>query len=159
MGICGVLRLTKVGYKYVFSKSKAKNLNVLKSVEMQNIKDIRGNLLVCEISEQIEFTAKRFYVISEVPADVSRGNHGHKTLEQIIICLEGSFELYVHDGIKFDILTLNKKSSAYYVPAGCWRELRAFKSSSICLVLASEAFDNNDYINTFEEFIEWKNSV
>jgi len=153
------LRLTKGGYKYVFSQSKAKKLNVLKSIEIQNIRDDRGNLLVCEISKQIEFTAKRFYVISDVPEDVSRGNHGHKTLEQIIICLEGSFELFVHDGLKFDVITLNNKSPACYVPAGCWRELRAFKNRSICLVLASEPFDSNDYMNSFEEFIEWKNSV
>lgn len=134
-------------------------MNVLKNVKIQNIKDSKGNLLICEINNQIDFIAKRFYVISEVPENVDRGNHGHKTLEQIIVCLEGSFELYVHNGVKFDIVTLSKQSSAVYLPAGCWRELRNFKNNSICLVLASEPFDSNDYVNSFEKFIEWKNSV
>lgn len=118
----------------------------------------RGILSVFEISNQIDFKIKRVYFIKNVPSNLSRGRHAHKELRQIFLCVSGHFTLEVFDGNNSKSVILNQDSGAVFVPKGCWREIKDFSPDGICLVLASESYDEEDYIHDLELYKEWKNS-
>jgi len=118
--------------------------------------DQRGELRVVEIPDETSFQTKRVYYISNVPKDSVRGAHAHKKLRQIFICLSGSFTLNVTDGNNVDNVMMTPQSSGYYLQSGYWRELSDFADNSICLVLASEHFDESDYIRNLSDFLAWK---
>jgi dTDP-4-dehydrorhamnose 3,5-epimerase-like enzyme len=137
------------------------NLNsdhrILVQLNIEHFFDKRGILSVLEFTRQINFDVNRVYYIKNVPKDLNRGEHGHKELEQIFICIAGQFTLEVFDGAIKETVTINQESHAYFVPKGCWREIREFSSDGICLVLASLSYSEEDYIYDFESFKEWKN--
>lgn len=91
----------------------------------------------------------------DVPKGGIRGQHGHKKLQQVFICLNGYFDLSVTDGMSLERVTLNRHE-AVYLANGLWRELSNFSADGICLVLASQTYDVQDYIFDFEEFLKWK---
>ena len=134
-----------------------KKLNFLQEVPVSAFINERGYLGVCELEGVIPFSVKRVYFISDVPTGQSRGRHGHKSLEQVFLCLKGSFELNVTDGENFDrqVLTQN---DAFYAPSGLWRDLVNFSDDAVCLVLASAPYDVSDYIHDYSEFLNWKKS-
>jgi hypothetical protein len=115
----------------------------------------RGDLGVCELEGVIPFTVKRTYFISNVPRMQIRGQHGHKLLQQVFICIKGNFCLEVTDGSNVDRVFLTQ-NQAFYSPSGLWRELSEFSEDAICLVLASDKYDVSDYIFDYSEFIAWK---
>lgn len=129
----------------------------LTKVESQIFSDARGVLNAIELPEDLNFKTKRIYYITDVPTNSIRGAHAHKKLQQIFFALSGSFTLIVTDGESTDQVCVKANSSGYYLPSGYWRELTKFQPSTICLVLASEHFDDSDYISEMNFYLDWKN--
>jgi len=114
--------------------------------------DKRGNLSVVESGETIPFSIKRVYYLYDVPGGTKRGGHAHRKLEQLIIAASGSFDVVLHNGKKKESYTLNRSNIGLYIPKMTWREIENFSSGAVCLVLASEHYDESDYIRNFKEF-------
>jgi dTDP-4-dehydrorhamnose 3,5-epimerase-like enzyme len=133
-------------------------LEILKEIHVTNTLDNRGNLDVAEFQNIGKFETKRIYYISNVSENVARGAHAHKKLNQVFFAVAGSFSLKVTDGFNTETVELKAHKMGYYLPAGHWRDLDNFTSDAVCLVLASEHYDENDYIRSYEEFLEWKKS-
>lgn len=119
------------------------------------VEDIRGNLGFIQ-NDILPFEFKRVYYLFDVPSNAFRGGHSHINQEEIIIALTGSFEVTLNDGTNKRTFFLNKPNIGLHIPSGIWRELQNFSSGSVCLVLASEVFDEEDYIRDFDAFIESK---
>ena len=121
-------------------------------IEVPKAHDVRGNLSVIE-GNTIPFEIKRVYYLYDIPTASIRGGHAHKNLQQLLVALSGSFDVVLKDGDSEKIITLNKPNFGLLIPIGIWRELQNFSSGSVCLVLASDVFDEDDYIREFENFI------
>jgi len=114
--------------------------------------DKRGNLSVVEGKRTVPFGIKRIYYLYDVPGGTKRGGHAHRKLEQLIIAASGSFTVVLHNGKKKESYTLNRSNIGLYIPKMTWREIENFSSGAVCLVLASEHYDEKDYIRNFKEF-------
>ena len=123
----------------------------VKWLDIPSIKDLRGNLAVLENSK-LPFKTKRVYYLFDVPSGSERGGHAHKNLFQLIIPLSGSFELVLKDGQNQKSVTLHNPTKGVLIPTMVWRELRNFSAGSVCLVLASEEYEEEDYIRDWEAF-------
>ena len=115
----------------------------------------RGKLSVIEKSI-IPFEIKRVYYLYDVPSDSFRGGHAHKNLFQFMIALSGSFEVKIDDGSNNTKVMLNKPNQGLLIPSGIWREMDNFSAGSVCLVLASEFFDESDYLRDYNTFLNYK---
>ncbi|KAA1247203.1 FdtA/QdtA family cupin domain-containing protein [Aquimarina sp. RZ0] len=120
-------------------------------IEIPKIMDPRGNIAVIE-KDVIPFETKRVYYLYDVPSDACRGGHAHINLYQFLIALSGSFDVLLNDGYNKKNITLNKPNKGLLIKPGIWRELENFSSGSVCLVLASEVFEEKDYIRDFDSF-------
>lgn len=120
--------------------------------------DRKGNISVVENNKDIPFEVKRVYYLYDVPGGESRGAHAHKELSQLIIAASGSFTVTLDDGNVKRTFLLNRPYQGLYIKPGIWRDLDDFSSGSVCLVLASHPYDENDYIRDYEEFINYKNN-
>lgn len=116
----------------------------------------KGNITVAQSGDNLPFTLQRVYYLYDIPGGEERGGHAHKKLQQWIIAVSGSFDVVLNDGENKKIVHLNRPYQALKIVPGIWRELNNFSSGSICLVLASEKYDESDYIRDFQEFIECK---
>jgi hypothetical protein len=116
----------------------------------------KGNITALQNNIEIPFDIKRVYYLYDVPGGEARGGHAHKALQQIIVAASGSFDLTVDDGKTKRTFHLNRPNLGVLMPAGLWRELHNFSSGSICLVLASEQYDENDYIREYDEYLNYK---
>ncbi len=121
-------------------------------LRLDSYKDSKGKLNVLELP----FEINRIYTISLANQDTVRGMHGHKKLKQIFLAQSGSFSINLNDGINNNQFRLDNPETALFVPQGFWRELQDFSNDCICLVLASEHYDQTDYIYNFEDFHTWK---
>lgn len=128
----------------------------IKIIYIPKIEEPRGNLSVIE-KDIIPFDIKRVYYLYDVPSGSERGGHAHKKLKQFLIALSGSFDVVLNDGQSEKVITLNKPFEGLLINEGIWRELKNFSSGSVCLVVASEVFEEEDYIRDFEEFLTSKN--
>lgn len=131
-------------------------INDVQLIEIPKIHDTRGNLSVIE-GNTIPFELKRVYYLYDVPSGAERGGHAHKKLQQFLISLSGSFDVVLNDGVEEKIVTLNRPNIGLLLPTGIWRELQNFSSGSVCLVLASDVFEEEDYIRDYDEFRLFKN--
>ena len=122
-------------------------------VDLPKIADPRGNLTFIEGSNHIPFDIKRVYYTYDVPGGSDRGAHAHKNLQQVIIAMSGSFDVVLDDGFEKKRFHLNRSYFGLYVCPMMWRELDNFSSGSVCLVLASELYDEEDYYRDYEEFL------
>ena len=113
----------------------------------------RGNLAVIE-GDTYPFTIKRVYYLYDVPSDAYRGGHAHKEVHEFLIALSGSFEVLLDNGKTKQKVMLNKPNKGLLIPTGIWRELDNFSSGAVCLVLASDVFDESDYIRDYNDFID-----
>lgn len=116
----------------------------------------KGDISVVENSITVPFDTKRVYYLYDVPGGVDRGGHAHKELKQLIVAASGCFTVELDDGSVKRTVTLNRPYQGLYVVPGIWRVLKDFSSGSVCLVLASEKYDPQDYIRNYEEFIAFK---
>ena len=118
--------------------------------------DSKGNISVVENGDTVPFDVKRIYYLYDVPGGVSRGGHAHKELSQFIIAASGSFTVTLDDGTVKRAFTLNRPYQGLLVKPGVWRNLDDFSSGSVCLVLASEKYDESDYIKEYDEFLKYR---
>lgn len=116
----------------------------------------KGNLTVIENYQNIPFEIERVYYLYDVPGGEERGGHAHKDLYQLIVAASGAFDVEIDDGYNKKTITLNRPYQGLYIVPGIWRELKNFSSGSSCLVLASNQYDESDYIRDYAEFIELK---
>jgi dTDP-4-dehydrorhamnose 3,5-epimerase-like enzyme len=121
-------------------------------IDLPKILDPRGNLSFIEAHRHVPFDIKRVYYLYDVPGGETRGGHAHKKLEQFIIAASGSFDVVVRDAYDRKEFFLNRSYYGLYVPKMVWREIENFSSGSVCLVLASDYYDESDYYRDFEEF-------
>lgn len=128
--------------------------NGIQIISIPKIEERRGNLSVIE-NDTIPFNIKRVYYLYDVPTGSERGGHAHKDLQQFLVALSGSFDVVLNDGKEEQIITLNKPYEGLLINSGIWRELRNFSSGSICLVVASEVYIEDDYIRDFDEFVKY----
>ena len=119
--------------------------------------DRKGNLSVVQNGSTVPFDVKRVYYLYDVPGGESRGSHAHKELNQLIIAASGSFRVTLDDGNVKRSFTLNRPYQGLYVKPGIWRVLDDFSSGAVCLVLASELYDKEDYIRDYQEFLKFRN--
>ena len=120
-------------------------------MDLPKFNDVRGNLTFIESSKHIPFDFKRVFYIYDVPEGEKRAGHALK-IEEFLIAVFGSFDIVIDDGINRKKVNLNSSYSGLYLPGMIWRELENFSSGSICLVLASEFYNENDKIRDFYEF-------
>jgi len=128
-------------------------------IELNRHHHTKGNISVVENNQTIPFEVKRTYYLYDVPGGESRGGHAHKGLSQLIIAASGCFNVTLNDGNVKRTFTLNRPHQGLYVVPGIWRELDDFSSGSVCLVLASEKYETDDYIRDYNEFLKYKNET
>jgi dTDP-4-dehydrorhamnose 3,5-epimerase-like enzyme len=128
----------------------------IKILPIPKIQDVRGNLSVIE-GDVIPFEMKRVYYLYDVPSGAERGGHSHKVQQEFLVALSGSFTVVLTDGKDKISVTLNKPNEGLWIPNGIWRELENFSSGSVCLVIASDVFEEADYIRDYNEFQLSKN--
>ena len=126
-----------------------------KLITIPRITDPRGNLAVIE-NGVFPHDIKRVYYLHDVPSGAYRGGHAHKECVELLIAVSGSFEVVLDNGITKERVTLNKPSEGLLIDVNVWRELENFSSGSVCLVMVSTEFDEDDYIRDYEDFINYK---
>ncbi len=130
-------------------------INNLKLINIPTIEDLRGNLAFIQ-NDILPFEFKRIYYLFDVPSTAFRGGHSHINQHEILIALSGSFEVTLNDGSHKKSYLLNKPNIGLHIPTGIWRELENFSSGAVCLVLASDVFEEVDYIRDFNKFLSIK---
>ena len=116
----------------------------------------QGNLTDVENGRDVPFDVKRVYYLYDVPGGASRGGHAHRELSQLVVAVSGCFSLKLDDGKNKRVFRLNRSDCGIYIASGIWRVLDDFSSGSVCLVLASEKYDESDYIYDYDEFVNYK---
>lgn len=117
--------------------------------------DKRGQLVALEEFKDIPFAIKRVYYMYDTLEGVVRGHHAHKTLEQILICIHGSCEILLDNGSEKKVVRLEKPYEGLYVSNDMWREMYGFSEDAVLMVLASELYDESDYIRDYDEFLKY----
>ena len=128
------------------------SLETCKIVSLPKISDPRGNLTFVEGGQHIPFDIQRVYYLYDVPGGAERGGHAHKALHQLIIAMSGSFDVVLDDGHEKKRYHLNRSYSGLYICPMIWRELDNFSSGSVCMVIASNKYDESDYYREYSEF-------
>jgi dTDP-4-dehydrorhamnose 3,5-epimerase-like enzyme len=122
-------------------------------IDLPKIIDPRGNLSVIE-GNTLPFPIKRVYFLYDVPSGAERGGHAHVDQKEFLIATSGSFDVILNDGFSIEKVTLNKPNQGLLIPEGVWRELQNFCSGAVCLVIASEVYDEADYIRDYSDFLK-----
>ena len=124
-------------------------------LRLSKIHNCAGNITIVEGQKNIPFDVRRIYYLYDIPSGATRGGHAHKVLYQLIVATSGSFNVLLDDGQNKKIITLNRPDHGLMVVPGIWRELFEFSSGAICLVLASQKYDKDDYIRSHEKFVNF----
>lgn len=124
-------------------------------IELPKHIDPRGNLTVAEQHKNVPFDIKRVYWTYDVPGGESRGGHAHKALYQLVVATSGSFTVTLDDGHEQATILLNHPWQGLLIKPGTWRTLNDFSSGAVCMVLASELYDPKDYIEEYDEFLNY----
>lgn len=136
---------------------KQTTIHDCKIIDLRKISDPRGNLTVIEENLDIPFDIKRVYYLYDVPGGESRGAHAHKELYQLLVAANGSFSVTLDDGKNKITHMLKRPYQGLLIVPGIWRDLDDFSSGSVCLCLASEHYEAEDYIRDYNEFVDYKN--
>lgn len=134
----------------IFAKSTVEDCRI---IELMHNTHKNGALSVIENNENIPFTTKRVYYLYDIPGDAERGGHAHCDNQSLIVAVSGCFTVILNDGKNKKSFILNRPYKALYVPSGLWREINEFSSGSVCLVLTSELYAEDDYIRDYDEFL------
>ena len=121
-------------------------------IELPKILDERGNLSFFENNNQIPFSIARTYWIYDVPGGEVRGGHAYKSLKEVIIALSGSFDVVLHDGKEEKVFTLNRSYYGLYVPKMIWRHMENFSTNALAMIVADQAYNEDEYIRDFKQF-------
>lgn len=124
-----------------------------KIIDLPKIADARGNLTFIEGGTHIPFDIQRVYYLYDVPGGAERGGHAHKNLHQLIIAIAGSFDVHLDDGFTRNTVQMNRSYNGLYVCPMIWREINNFSSGAVCVVLASDRYDESDYYRNYQQFI------
>lgn len=130
------------------------SLNDCRIVELPKITDPRGNLTFVESERNIPFEIKRVYYLYDVPGGAVRAGHGHRNLHQLVIAIAGSFDVLLDDGQEKTQIHLDRSYRGLYIAPMTWREINNFSSGSVCVVLASDFYDESDYFREYEDFLD-----
>jgi len=125
-----------------------------KIIELPKIADHRGNLTFIESGRHIPFDIKRTYYLYDVPGGATRAAHGHRNLHQLMISMSGSFDVTLDDGREKKVFHLNRSYYGLYIPPMMWRDLDNFSSGAVCMVLASDFYDESDYFRNYDDFLK-----
>jgi hypothetical protein len=117
--------------------------------------DRKGNISVVQNGDTVPFDVKRVYYLYDVPGGESRGGHAHRHCREMIVALSGSFDVTLDDGTERHTYHLNHPWQGLLVETGIWRTLEDFSSGAVCLVLASDLFDEDDYIYEYDDFLKY----
>ena len=128
-------------------------LNDCRTIKLPKIHDDRGNLSFIEEGRPVPFIIQRTYWIYDVPGGEVRGGHAYRDLQEFFIALSGSFDVVLDDGKERKVVSLNRSYFGLYVPNMIWRHLENFATNSICLILASLPYSQNDYIRDYESYL------
>lgn len=129
------------------------SLDHCRIIDLPKIYEPRGNLTFIEGNNHIPFDIRRVYYLYDVPGGAERGGHAHKALHQLIIAMSGSFDVVLDDGVDKKRFHLNRSYFGLYVCPMIWRELDNFSSGSVCLVLASNVYDESDYFRDYQMYV------
>jgi hypothetical protein len=129
------------------------NIALCDLIELPKISDPRGNLTFIESGAHVPFDIQRVYYLYDIPGGADRGGHAHKALHQLIIAMSGSFDVILNDGTSSKRIHLNRSYFGLYVCPMIWRELDNFSSGSVCMVLASNKYDESDYYRNYTEYL------
>lgn len=127
-----------------------------KIIQLPKIVDNRGNLSFFESFYQIPFSIKRVYWIYDIPGGEVRGGHAFKRQQELIIALSGSFDIVINDGKNKAMMHLNRSYFGLLLPSGIWRHMENFSTNAVGLIVSDSFFDENDYIRSFNEYIDVK---
>ena len=128
-------------------------LNRCQLIDLPKIADQRGNLTFVEGGHHIPFDIARVYYLYDVPGGAERGGHPHRELNQLIVAMSGSFDVVLDDGLEKRRIHLNRSYQGLLVVPMLWRELDNFSSGSVCMVLASNKYDEADYYRDYQEYL------
>ena len=123
---------------------------------LNKIHNRAGNITILEGQTNVPFEIKRVYYLYDIPGGEGRGGHAHKELHQVVVAASGAFDVLLDDGLNKKVVTLNRPDYGLLIVPGIWRELMEFSSGAICLVLASQIYDEADYIRDYIKFKEFK---
>jgi dTDP-4-dehydrorhamnose 3,5-epimerase-like enzyme len=129
-------------------------MNEPRIIDLPKVNDPRGNLTFIEGWRHIPFEIKRVFYLYDVPGGETRAGHANKKLEQFIVAMSGSFDVILDDGRTRKTYGLNRSYYGLYIPGMLWREIENFSSGSVCLVLASDYYDAEDYYREYDEFLK-----
>jgi dTDP-4-dehydrorhamnose 3,5-epimerase-like enzyme len=122
-------------------------------IDLPVVEERRGNLTYVESGRHVPFELKRVYYLYDVPGGAERGGHAHRALHQLIIAMSGAFDVHVTDGTERRTFRLSRSYQGLYLPPMIWREIDNFSGGSVCMVLASEYYDEDDYFRNFDNFL------
>jgi hypothetical protein len=128
-------------------------------VSLPKIHNYQGNITALNNGKDLPFSVERVYYLYDVPSSSTRGGHAHYELEQYVVAASGSFVFTLNDGKNIRKIFLNNPSQALHIKKGIWREMEDFSGGSICLVLASMTYTENDYIRDFDEFLNYRKNL
>lgn len=114
--------------------------------------DLRGSLVAIEGNHEIPFSIKRIYYMYNIQHDASRGCHAHKKLQQVLICINGQCSILLDNGFEKEEVILSKKTEGLYIPPRIWHEIHGCSTDAIILSLASDYYDESDYIRNYDDF-------
>jgi dTDP-4-dehydrorhamnose 3,5-epimerase-like enzyme len=123
-----------------------------KIIEIPKITDPRGNLSFIEAGIHVPFNIRRVYYLYDVPGGSYRGSHAHMNLRQFVVAMSGSFDVVLDDGRERQRFHLNRSYYGLYISPMMWREIDNFSSGAVCMVLASDPYDESDYIRSYPDF-------
>lgn len=126
----------------------------IRKYSFQQHGDERGMLVALETMKDIPFEIKRVYYMYDTKEGVRRGYHAHKSLEQILVCIHGSCKILLDNGYEKETVLLDKPHEGLYIANNIWREMFDFSSDAVLMVLASELYNEDDYIRDYDKFLD-----